>query len=273
MRRKMWRTLGLALVAAVAYAPAAHAQHAEVAAAVSAPEASGCGLCHTSHNAGARRFGLRLDGTSTFEATLAPGSEGPGVVSRSCLRCHSTPDVRALQPGFKGRAVPEAAGGKYLSLDLSDDHPVGRVTRSDWLKTPDPAALAQPRARRNPNPISGLGPEAVAVECTTCHDPHDRTSAAPGREEQARLCGSCHDAIRYALRQHTAVACTDCHRLHGGEQLNLLAEPTADLLCRSCHDPALAAVARREKLAALPTAPRGHSQPPDGSCLDCHTVH
>ena len=261
------RYLALLLVvpAGLAAWTPARAQHAEAAAAVVSPEASGCDMCHTPHvGGGASEYGLRVDDIPVMQT--APG--GLGTVSRSCLRCHATPDLRARQPGFKGNARSAAAGGKYLQLNLADDHPLGRTDRSRWPQLDDGwADWNGSRARSGLLPEAGAG--ASSLECTTCHEPHSRTASSPDPRRQQLLCGSCHDPARYGAQSHSPLACSDCHQLHGGTETTLLAEPTADLLCVSCHSPG--GSNRRSSGAVRP--PQGHTEPPRGSCNDCHIVH
>jgi predicted CXXCH cytochrome family protein len=246
----------------------AQAQHAQAAA---PPDLNGCAMCHTSHgDAAGSSYALRVDDIPGVRT--APSSRSPGLstVSRSCLRCHATPSLRSRQPGFEGRARSAAAGGKYLQLDLSDDHPLGRAAPSAWPqlddKWPGRKPLKDAGLRATP------GGEAASVECTTCHDPHSRNPGPPNVAQQQMLCGSCHEPARYSIKQHSSLVCSDCHLLHGGSETTLLAEPAADLLCRSCHDPG-SAPGRRAGGAAPLRGPRGHVEPPRGTCTDCHAVH
>lgn len=269
------RLLGPAMGALLALAlPAAlRAQHAPGlvprAGAAEAPEAGDCGLCHGSHAEGGQAgYGLRTDDVPGL-ALQAPGL---GRASLSCLRCHSTPGLRSRQPEFAGRP-PAAKAGAFLSLDLADDHPVGRIRGDGLVSTgdrPRPGGLG-PAGRRMS--LRAIGPGATAeIQCTTCHDPHERTASLPSAETQRRLCGACHEPARYSLRRHAELACSDCHALHGGADERLLREGGEEPLCRSCHDGA----ARPRGGIARTIAPRidpGHGASGGGSCLTCHPAH
>jgi predicted CXXCH cytochrome family protein len=115
--------------------------------------------------------------------------------------------------------------------------------------------------------------ETETVECTTCHDPHSRTTKEWTLDEQRQLCSGCHDPASYMAREHDALACTECHRLHGGNADALLSEYSADLLCRSCHDPNAAFGSQTSVAGFSATGKAGHKKLPEGSCLDCHSSH
>lgn len=230
------------------------------------PEHDTCNMCHGAHTDGSAPYTLRTGEPLGWTYSASSGT-GPGPLSQSCLRCHSTPDGRARQRDVAASAPVLAPQARYLGSDLGDDHPLGRIS-SDWGR-PGGASNSGAPDRWNAElfdrngPLGG--PVAESLECTTCHDPHDRAGGTAEPERERALCGGCHDPLRYDLSGHTSAACSDCHRLHSGHQPSLLAEPSADVLCLSCHDPG----GSRTRAAA----PRGHIEPQSKSCISCHSVH
>jgi DmsE family decaheme c-type cytochrome len=139
-------------------------------------------------------------------------------------------------------------------------------------KTPHAAALAD---ASRPEPLRG---------CEACHGPGQAHADAGGGEGVGGLetfaakrpattrsapCLKCHaggtDLHDWKRGDHAlaALACTDCHRMHGGASEHLLAKP-APQLCYGCH------LEVRAKFA-LPE----HHKVNEGvlSCLDCHRPH
>lgn len=240
-------------------------------------ELEGCNLCHGPH------------GTATdTEYILRPSPEisawtrGLDRVSATCLRCHSTPSIRAGQPEFRD-APAGASGGAFLEMDLGDDHPLGVVDPHGVLADPGPSVATRPG-------FGAVGASALVsggtprLGCTTCHDPHDRNGSLPSWEDERFLCLSCHDPGRYAHDRHADLRCSSCHDVHQGRGSALLKRPTGDDVCSDCHGPggtsgtpAFEALAsRRARLfgaVAPPASPAGHAAPPTGRCLDCHPVH
>jgi predicted CXXCH cytochrome family protein len=241
-------------------------------------ENTGCGFCHGSHPED--RLGISAGGSYALRTGFlpqlwgqdSPGATDPSPVSRSCLRCHVSQNVRARQPEFVGGAAVSVAEGIYLQTDLSDDHPLGRVTdRSRGLVD---TSVRDPRITRSPILGNRLDPfDDHTLECTTCHDPHDRFGGVPDNEAQRRLCGGCHEWTLHRGPGHRSLACTDCHGMHGGSELALLAKRDPDLVCNTCHGgiPVSLEKWRGENISLQ--APRGHFQPPAGRCITCHPVH
>jgi DmsE family decaheme c-type cytochrome len=141
-----------------------------------------------------------------------------------------------------------------------------------YAKTAHARALADVA---RPEPLRG---------CEACHGPGQAHAEAGGGEgvgdletfgkkspagTRAAACLKCHagaaDLHDWKRGDHAlaAVACTDCHRMHGGAAEHLLAKP-APQLCYGCH------LEVRAKFA-LPE----HHKVNEGvvSCLDCHRPH
>lgn len=269
------RRLPLALILAALLVPSVGAaQHDDLV--LVDPEYSGCALCHASHNraSGAEggAYALRLDPLPGVWSMRSNRGVVLGAASRSCLRCHLTPEVRLRQPEFRGGGGPVGEGA-YLRADLTDDHPVGRL---DTDRVPLVDGAFGPPSSSRVQPFGAAGPMGQhTMECTTCHDPHDRWSSIPDADRQRVLCGACHDpAIHASDPRHADLACSDCHGMHGGHDDALLAERDPDQVCTACHGggPALSKAASRREPALL-MGPRGHIEPPAGTCISCHPAH
>ena len=141
-----------------------------------------------------------------------------------------------------------------------------------YAKTPHAAALADPA---RPEPLRG---------CEACHGPGQAHADAGGgvgvgglrtfarsrpASERSAVCQTCHAGAEslhdWKRGEHAraAVACTDCHRMHGGVGDHLLAKKPPEL-CYGCHLEVRAKFALTE-----------HHKVNEGvvSCLDCHRPH
>ena len=259
------RPTGITVMLLLGVALPAAAQHGVLAGAAGAGD---CNVCHAPHTRGTGVYTLRMgEGGPWF------GRAGAlGMVSQSCLRCHGAAQVRRRQPEFSRTGLAEGREPAYLGFDFADDHPLGRAGQLRGAST------APARGRFT---VGGLTPggtleiERSGLECTRCHDPHRRQGATPQPEDEAALCGACHDAA--ALGQgHQDTPCSDCHRLHGGTRRALLGHDDPDMVCRGCHDPTVRSLPAGPASAAAALAPPAHTrdlQPRAGRCVDCHTVH
>jgi predicted CXXCH cytochrome family protein len=251
------------------------AQHANIQPGGSLEAGSGCAVCHTLHPDRKSTYALILDrDLSQGAAWLRHQATGVTAVSLSCLRCHTSASVRQQQPEFARQAAlaPERA---LLGFDLGDDHFLGTF---DPLMGPyshgtrDPA---DPRASRAGAAI--LGDTTVVIECTTCHDPHDRVSTTPDAGKQRMVCGTCHDLSTYLTRHHSGQACSDCHAVHGSTQVGLLIGRGPEETCGRCHG-GLGVPPSNGRPGFL-SAPSGPRIPLSGDhqlgsdCTRCHGVH
>jgi predicted CXXCH cytochrome family protein len=237
------------------------------------PESSsapgGCRMCHGMHPVGPGSFVLKTGGPSRAAAgAIAHQAPGLSAVSQSCLRCHLTPTLRENQPDVLPRS---GETGKYLGVDLSDDHPLGRLDVAVRRSLRPDVQNPRPSVRRDPLDVEEMG----VMECTECHDPHDPLTAIPSPAEQREICGDCHDSSQLADPTHWNLSCSNCHRLHGAAQPGLVAERNTDLLCQQCHDsPAL--LPTHEPGQRPPYSPqmvRREAHESGGSCLGCHPAH
>lgn len=236
---------------------------------------SNCEYCHAAHVGRPTRYTLR-DGGGTGEVASWQAARAPGTtaVTSSCLRCHLTEAARGRQGVPTGPQLSQAA--RYLGTAPAALHPLGAVQVRDL-----PPVLA---VRRALDPVEkgstyrgGRANQAVVLECSDCHDPHDRRSPIPDGSEQQLLCGSCHAAGEYASQTHVTLACSDCHSLHQARsETGLLRERTPDLQCQWCHAPASAQAApavgaeRWPRLAAATVEIRHGA---GSRCVSCHAAH
>ena len=106
----------------------------------------------------------------------------------------------------------------------------------------------------------GSAHERAGLDCTSCHSIHAPAPPSPGtsaglatrrhllkRESEAETCFSCHAEVRQAMTQRSThlfrderrgsrVECSSCHDAHGGTARAMLAAPSVNDVCFSCHD-------------------------------------
>mgnify|MGYP001821984089 CR=1 FL=1 len=262
------------------------AQHVETPGIVD-PDLGKCRLCHRSHVSATSPYLLQVDGGSAGTYP-SPGLDGS---SESCLRCHWTASLRDQQTEFIVPADPFAT--TYLGPRLGDDHPLGHqggsgpggtdllasmgvLTEEDRL--PSPGGMSVPLFNVS------LAPDG-SIQCFTCHEPHAPGSAmVPDMIEQITLCELCHVPYMPSPNEHTSLACTDCHRLHGGSMPGLMRDPDTNAVCLTCHSttPAFSIMAGTTGFGgtsgggvplSVTSAPVGHELPPPGDCIACHPQH
>lgn len=215
-----------------------------------------CVFCHTPHNAlpdaqlwnhlpTAETNYIMYD-SSTLKTTVLPADQPTGK-SRLCLACHDgTVALGALQnpPNdvTNDLASTLMTGRGDLTTDLSNDHPISFAYDTTLFETPG-AELLDPLA----SPADGLPLEGNQLQCTTCHDPHEKDLAPFLRLTTAdgTLCITCHDKTGWADSTHqtstAAVAATDLDN----RRPEWVQPTVAGNACLSCHTPHNAANAER----------------------------
>jgi predicted CXXCH cytochrome family protein len=261
------------------------AQHVEEPGIVD-PSLGTCRLCHRAHVSSMQPYLLLMD-SEAMGTYPSPGIDGS---SESCLRCHWTAALRDQQSEFLAPADPLATS--YLGPQLGDDHPIGRQGGGSGSGGTDPLAsmgsltedpLASPAGMSVPLFNVSLAPDG-SIQCFTCHEPHAPGSTiVPDMIEQLTLCEVCHVPYMPSPTEHTSLACTDCHRLHGGAMPGLLRDPDTNAVCLTCHSTTPTFLLMAGDVTAgsmdggvplsVTSAPVGHELPPPGECIACHPQH
>jgi predicted CXXCH cytochrome family protein len=245
------------LVVQAADARAQHAPDSDIA-------ALGCAACHTSHSGGSTEYNLEIVPVPEFEVQVPD----LGQSSRSCLRCHGDGVVPGAASNSLGRPF-------RLGPSLADDHPLGSRRLGTEFRIPG-ASLES----TDPGESLALGLDAgEAVECTACHDPHDRSGDPMLKAGESATCARCHDATARGIQNHRSVECSGCHRLHEGAG-KLLTDDRSDRMCGYCHLPGYPAPmqvadpsTRARESAILAPMDETHTTDLAGGCLQCHPVH
>ncbi|MDH5557397.1 MAG: hypothetical protein OEZ03_08605 [Alphaproteobacteria bacterium] len=223
-----------------------------------------CVFCHTPHNATpAAQLWNRPDTGATYtpyaSSTLVAAAPGqPTGKSRLCLSCHDgTVALGSLQTPPAGNDLAATflttANRGFLDTDLSDDHPISFAY--------DAALHALNPELTDPATI-GLPLEGGQLQCTTCHDPHEK-DLAPFLTKTAangELCTTCHLKTGWAGSTHaTSTAavspadldsrrpewvqptvagngCLSCHTPHSAANPERLIAKDGENTCYGCHD-------------------------------------
>jgi len=112
------------------------------------------------------------------------------------------------------------------------------------------------------------------VSCSNCHsihgkstDPAIRPYTTTFRDNEADMCGTCHQSVRSATLkpshhpiQEGKIKCSDCHNPHGALSKAMVKQETVNQQCLSCH--------------ADKRGPYVFSHPAvEDNCLSCHNPH
>ena len=142
---------------------------------------------------------------------LTKGSVVHAAVSMGCTTCHT---------GIDAKTVPHKKSGaaKYGLSAEQPDLCYGCHARETFEKKTVHAALA--------------------MGCTSCHNPHSSNTAKLLLSEAPGLCFTCHDKTLFSKKTiHAPVAgglCLTCHVPHASDEVALLANSPYDL-CLTCH--------------------------------------
>ena len=171
-----------------------------------------CVVCHVPHNADATVVDAPLWSHEVTAATYAvyssptldaTNASQPIGVSKLCLSCHDGTvalDAFDSQPGTQ--TIGDIAPNANLTTDLSDDHPIS-FTYDAQLAAID-GELFDPTVRTVS--LGGSGESGTIndlllfdgkVECSSCHDVHNRDSVDDNLLRITRtasaICLACHD--------------------------------------------------------------------------------
>jgi DmsE family decaheme c-type cytochrome len=242
--------LGTAAVASVLVAQRAQAAQ-EAHPAVAAFSVTDCATCHDKPVAGmAGTPHSRLDGkcaschgdpTAHMKSVLESGEPGPIVsvkkmkadqVNQTCLTCHD----KARQANWGGGAHER----RGLSCVSCHSVHAFQSTKAQ-LKTArdsETCFTCHTQIRAKGMRVSHHPVREGAMECASCHDPHDGTKPKMVSAESVNeKCLSCHTEKRGPfLWEHAPVQenCLSCHDPHGSNHEKLLAA-RQPYLCQRCH--------------------------------------
>ncbi len=149
-----------------------------------------CAVCHAPQEDGtppaAPLWDPNADLTRRF-GMPAPGADGPGLGTLSCLQCHDGTVANEAVAGATGaRYVSKENPGVFGIAHDATDHPVG---------------IDYPQLDEDYRPITAVIARGVLplpdgkVECVSCHDPHDSAGVEPMLvmdNARSALCLTCH---------------------------------------------------------------------------------
>ncbi|OGW32776.1 MAG: hypothetical protein A2X58_10600 [Nitrospirae bacterium GWC2_56_14] len=142
---------------------------------------------------------------------LTTGSVVHAAVSMGCTTCHTAIDAKTVPHKKSGAA---ARGLSAEQPDLC----YGCHAKAAFEKKGVHAALA--------------------MGCTSCHNPHSSNTAKLLLSEAPGLCFTCHDKALFSKKTiHAPVAggmCLTCHVPHASDEVALLANSPYEL-CLTCH--------------------------------------
>jgi predicted CXXCH cytochrome family protein len=157
-----------------------------------------CVFCHTPHNAKAAQIVPLWNHTATAatftlytSSTLTATVGQPAGISKACLSCH---DGTVAMDSFGANAGTHMmTGAAMVGTNLSDDHPIS-FTYDTALATSD-AGLVSPASTSFVDAAHSVPLFAGKMECASCHDVHNNTSAPFLRKSNngSALCLTCHN--------------------------------------------------------------------------------
>lgn len=221
-----------------------------------------CVFCHTPHNAlpDAQLWNHAPTAETNYtlygSTTLAGSPIQPTGKSRLCLACHDgTVALGSLQnpPAGNDLNATMLAGRAHLTTDLSDDHPISL----DY-------SAAVPGELADPSGID-LPLEGSLLQCTTCHDPHEKDLAPFLQKSTVNgvLCTTCHVRTAaswdWSTSSHATSTAATPASVWPERRPEWPGATVAENSCLSCHDPHTAAV-----------PPRLITKVEENTCYACH---
>lgn len=242
------------------------------------PVEQGCLTCHGPH------------GSDRAEHLLKDAV--PGL----CVKCHK-PDTPAFAARHMKYPVGKASctschdphGSNQPALLQNSVHPPLNGACHQCHQAPDSAT---PFATKRPGYELCKGchnemvntmmskrrlhwPVADRGGCVNCHNPHASKYGKLLKADTAPLCGSCHaDTLKRIAAtpvKHAPVeggTCMACHSPHASDGMYLVAQPSINTLCTTCHDYATHSA---HPIGDKAVDPRNKNLRVD--CLSCHKAH
>jgi DmsE family decaheme c-type cytochrome len=191
------------------------------------------------------------DKRSPFAGLQCEACHGPGIAGPEAMA-----DVIA-KGGHTGRVRPGNDRPPIIAFGLKSKVPVAQQN----------SMCTNCHQGNNHVGWEGSAHQAADVACASCHKLHASPDPVLDVKTQPEVCYSCH------LRQRTEfskpyshplrfgqMGCSDCHQPHGGIGDQLLARPTLNQTCYTCH---------AEKRGPL----LWEHAPVSEDCSLCHTPH
>ena len=222
-------------------------------------------------------------------AEAAPAAAEPAPVpataysekgADTCRRCHDEEDAK-VQVLFKTKhGVKGDPNSPFAQLQCENCHgpggrhaqkssePIGLFGKnSPGTVTQQNEACLSCHSTSNRVGWHGSIHERRDLACVSCHKIHAEHDPVRDRAEQPGVCYQCHGDIRAAFNQFSAhpvryaeMTCTSCHQPHDSLFPALLAKPTVNQTCNSCH--------------AQYRGPFLWEHPPVAeNCNNCHNAH
>lgn len=240
---------------------------------------------------------LLCTATIKAEQSKTSGEKAPAAVADqkvkytkkgadTCLKCHDEDSEFPVFSIFKTKhAQPADERTPFAQLQCESCHGPGgkhaKKVRKGKPQAPiinfgDKSSLLPEEQNRicldcheNRSRIAwkGSAHENEDIACANCHKIHASKDAVLVRKEQPEVCFKCHLKERaefYKPSVHPVrfgqITCTECHNTHGSITDSLLARPTLNETCYTCH---------AEKRGPLLWE---HAPVPE-DCTLCHTPH
>ncbi len=253
------------LLASLAWQPSAWAQDLPARNQYSAKGADTCLECHDDESAS-------YSASALFKSKHAHRGDKRSPFGAGGLQCEACHGPGALHARNK-KAASINNFGADSALPVAERNQVclachQGTTRSAWH------AGAHERAN---------------VTCTSCHKLHQPRDAVLAKTSESEVCLGCHKQQRADFHKASAhpvrqgkMACSDCHNPHGSTVQGMLAQPTLNQTCYSCHadkrGPVLWEHAPVAEDCALCHAPHGSvrkallNKSPPLLCQQCHST-
>jgi len=245
------------------------------------------------------------------QATAAPeapdvgqGTEYSESGADTCLMCHTEEWPYPIFPIFKtkhaNRADPRTP---FAGLQCEACHGPGAkhagTASKDAINSFKPTSFLSVQERnkfclnchQGNARIGWIGSkhEVNNVACTSCHKLHAERDPVLTKATQPEVCYKCHQKVLADFNKPSVhpvrfgvMTCSGCHSTHGSSAAALLAKPTVNLTCYTCHadkrGPFLWEHAPVTEECTVCHVPHGSSRPvlltksPPLLCQQCHTV-
>jgi len=177
----------------------------------------------------------------------------------TCLGCHDETYKPPINPLFKTKHAsitdPRAPfadkqceachgpGGDHIKAKKKRGGTIIAFGKNAWtpVKDQNEKCLACHQTHQRIE-WKGSTHEFNGLACTSCHTIHVAKDPVLDREEQAKVCFTCHKSKQakfYQASHHPVregqMACSECHNVHGEDGTGLMVKATSREKCTSCH--------------------------------------